>query len=274
MTRDLRKKYEEATLELAKKFEQQLFDYHIYTLAEDIPSASDLVRALQETVHEDVNPSVPEDCVDFANWHALTVWTKAGAVLVSVKRAAKIPPAIRQAVEFFDTEGEQTGEVMQAEQVLEVRVVGLSDKPPTAALALFSAAVADVFVRLDESIVFEPLSTRLWTREQWERLMDVNEFDIRSFIFMHVEYGDEGCWVHTHGMKRFHKPDFEIVNVPEKRLDSIAEQLYNVAWYAAEGSDVQPGDTMEAPGGEELRFERTAEEHFHNKALRLTGHLF
>lgn len=272
MTRDLRKRYEEATLQLAKKFERHLFDYYVYTLAEDLPSASDLVRALEGTVHEDANPSVPGDCVDFANWHALSLWTRAGAVLVVVRREAEIPTAIRQAVEFYDAEGRQTGAVLQAERVMEVRVAGLSDKPPTSALALFSAAVADVFVRMDDAIVFEPLSTRIWTRQQWERLMDVNEFDIRNFIFMHVEYGDEGGWVHTHGMRRFGKPDFEVVNVPQKRIDSMAEQLYNVAWYAAEGADVQEGDTMTAPGGEELRFERTAEEHFQNKALRLIGH--
>jgi hypothetical protein len=57
----------------------------------------------------------------------------------------------------------------------------------------------------------------------------------------------EGGWIHTHGLIKFGRPEFEIYAVPEDMAPGTAAALNDLGQYVITGAFVAPGQTVGDP---------------------------
>jgi hypothetical protein len=113
---------------------------------------------------------------------------------------------------------------------------------------LFATRLADRISVLGDGCANDLLGCRFFGSGSWQVEQPVGELDAREHIVIHAESGDPaGLWVHTHGLIKFGRPEFEIYGVPEAMWKGLSVAFLDLAMYVIGGALVKPGDTIGAP---------------------------
>ena len=80
----------------------------------------------------------------------------------------------------------------------------------------------------------------------WRVEEPLAEIDVREHVTLHtVPVGDgDRSWVHTHGLVKFGRPEFEVYDVPADMVNGVAIALNDMGQYVLTGALVSPGETL------------------------------
>lgn len=135
-------------------------------------------------------------------------------------------------------------------------------------------AVCDVVEAVD-GVLFDIIAMRFWDVEHLKSLKASSSV-ITHHVNVHCVSSEPGLnWMHTHGMKKFGRPDLQIFNVPSERNSVGFYMLMDTAHYLGMmGAEIAHDDTMQwteegkAYGIFKLEHE-CHEEHFHNAVFTI-----
>jgi hypothetical protein len=98
-----------------------------------------------------------------------------------------------------------------------------------------------------DGCVDDLFAMRFFGPEGWRVEDPLAEVDVREHVTLHtvpfVDGGEE-FWVHTHGLVKFGRPEFEIYDVPAAMVDGVAVALIDMGQYVLSGALVSPGETL------------------------------
>jgi hypothetical protein len=98
-----------------------------------------------------------------------------------------------------------------------------------------------------DGCVNDLFAMRFFGPDTWRVEEPLAEMDVREHMTLHtvpVEDGGDRFWVHTHGLIKFGRPEFEIYDVPEEMVDGTAIALNDMGQYVATGALISPNETV------------------------------
>lgn len=101
-----------------------------------------------------------------------------------------------------------------------------------------------------DGCVRDLFAMRFFGPDGWRVEEPLAELDVREHATLHtvpVQEGGETFWVHTHGLVKFGRPEFEIYDVPASMVDGVAIALVDMGQYVLSGALVSPGETLGDP---------------------------
>lgn len=109
--------------------------------------------------------------------------------------------------------------------------------------------LADAITDCAEGTVFDTAAQRYFDSKSWKVSDSNHGVFVLDHVTIHAEITERRPvqWIHTHGMIKFGRPDFEIYEVPESIADDAIEELLNLAQYVIEGALVRPSETVGIP---------------------------
>jgi hypothetical protein len=80
----------------------------------------------------------------------------------------------------------------------------------------------------------------------WRIPEPLAEVDVREHMTVHAVPDERatGSWVHTHGLIKFGRPEFEIYDVPTDMTEGTAVALNDMGQYVLTGALISPGETL------------------------------
>jgi hypothetical protein len=120
---------------------------------------------------------------------------------------------------------------------------------PIAAAVLELTRLADRVADLAVGSVHDPAAQRFFGPGSWRVPDPLAEVDVREHVTVHAVGAEapEGAWIHTHGLIKFGRPEFEIYDVPEDMAAGTAAALNDLGQYVITGAFVAPGQTVGDP---------------------------
>jgi hypothetical protein len=118
-----------------------------------------------------------------------------------------------------------------------------------AATVLEMTLLADRLAEVGDGCVHDPAAQRFFGPGTWRITDPLAEVDVREHVTVHAVGAEssEGAWIHTHGLIKFGRPEFEIYDVPENMASGTAAALNDLAQYVITGAFVAPGETVGDP---------------------------
>ena len=114
---------------------------------------------------------------------------------------------------------------------------------------LYATRLADRVSTLADGCVNDLMSCRYFGSGSWRISESTREVDVREHVVVHGEKGDSpGMWVHTHGLLKFGRPEFEIYGVPEELWEGVSLVMLDLMAYVMTGPLIRPGETVGDPG--------------------------
>ena len=120
---------------------------------------------------------------------------------------------------------------------------------PIAPAVLELTRLADRVAELATGCVHDPAAQRFFGPGTWRIPDRLAEIDVREHVTIHAvgAEGPAGGWIHTHGLIKFGRPEFEIYDVPENMAAGTAAALNDLGQYVLTGAFVAPGQTVGDP---------------------------
>lgn len=120
---------------------------------------------------------------------------------------------------------------------------------PIAPAVLELTRLADRVAQLATGCVHDPAAQRFFGPGTWRISDPLAEIDVREHVTLHAVGAEspEGGWIHTHGLIKFGRPEFEIYAVPEDMAPGTAAALNDLGQYVITGAFVAPGQTVGDP---------------------------
>jgi hypothetical protein len=137
-----------------------------------------------------------------------------------------------------------------ARRILEARYdVGLLLKAPGQTVAdtvLEATKLADRLAELSDGCVNDLSAMRFFGPGTWRIPEPLAEIDVREHITVHAVPDERATesWVHTHGLLKFGRPEFEIHDVPAEMTEGTAIALNDMGQYVLAGALISPGETL------------------------------
>jgi hypothetical protein len=137
-----------------------------------------------------------------------------------------------------------------ARRVLEARYdIGLLLKDPGESVAdtvLEATKLADRLAGLSDGCVNDLSAMRFFGPGTWRIPEPLAEVDVREHMTVHAVPDERatGSWVHTHGLIKFGRPEFEIYDVPTDMTEGAAVALNDMGQYVLTGALISPGETL------------------------------
>lgn len=106
---------------------------------------------------------------------------------------------------------------------------------------------ASELAEVADGCVNDLFAMRFFGPDTWRVEEPLAEMDVREHMTLHtvpVEDGGDRFWVHTHGLIKFGRPEFEIYDVPEEMVDGTAIALNDIGQYVATGALISPNETV------------------------------
>ena len=98
-----------------------------------------------------------------------------------------------------------------------------------------------------DGCVDDLFAMRFFGPDTWRVDEPLAEIDVREHVMLHtvpVEDDGDRFWVHTHGLVKFGRPEFEIYDVPGAMVNGVAIALNDMGQYVLSGALVSPGETL------------------------------
>lgn len=120
---------------------------------------------------------------------------------------------------------------------------------PIAPAVLELTRLADRVAVLAAGCVHDPAAQRFFGPGTWRIQDPLAEVDVREHVTVHAVGAEspEGAWIHTHGLLKFGRPEFEIYDVPASMSSGTAAALNDLGQYVLTGAFVAPGQTVGDP---------------------------
>jgi len=131
----------------------------------------------------------------------------------------------------------------------DVTISLLQPDEPIAPAVLELTRLADRLAELGQGCVHDPAAQRFFGPGTWRIPEPLAEVDIREHVTVHAVGAErpEGGWIHTHGLVKFGRPEFEVYDVPEDMTSGTAAALNDLGEYVITGAFVAPGETVGDP---------------------------
>jgi hypothetical protein len=124
----------------------------------------------------------------------------------------------------------------------------LQPESPLGPVVLFGMELADRVAVLAEGAIQDPQTYRAFGPGGWRVDDPLDELDPREHVTLHVVgEGDEPRWIHTHGLVKFGRPEFEVYDVPPELAGAAAPGFLDLAGHVMRGALVEPGQTVGDP---------------------------
>ena len=128
--------------------------------------------------------------------------------------------------------------------------------------------LADAIAAQARGVVVDPLAHRLVLPGEWRVEDPQYALDPREHVTVHVVAEPSGIWVHTHGLAKFGRPEFELFGLPDETSDLGYALLMDTAGYVIDGPVVAPGNTLGDPASPLTAFEGSREpEHWETRSV-------
>jgi hypothetical protein len=103
---------------------------------------------------------------------------------------------------------------------------------------------ADSLAAESRGVILDFYGQRVLMPGSWQ--VDDKQYDIdpREHVTIHVVAEPSGLWVHTHGLVKFGRPEFELFDLPPE-LERLAQAfLLDTSAYVIDGPVIGPGSTV------------------------------
>jgi hypothetical protein len=127
----------------------------------------------------------------------------------------------------------------------DVNVVLTSPGESVAQTVLDATKRAAALAKAADGCVSDVFAFRFFGPDTWRVEEPIDEIDVREHIILHtVPMEDDGSfWIHTHGLVKFGRPEFEIYDLPASMDDGAAIALNDMGQYVALGALISPNET-------------------------------
>lgn len=129
-------------------------------------------------------------------------------------------------------------------------LVELRDPGPDVAEAvLFGTTLADRLAELAEGVVHDREAVRVYGPGDWRIEEPDGAAHARDHVTFHVIEGETpgGAWIHTHGLRKFGRPELEVYDVPPDLAFDASWSFCDLAAYLIGGELIRPGETLGDP---------------------------
>jgi hypothetical protein len=129
----------------------------------------------------------------------------------------------------------------------DVSLVLASPGESVADTVLEATRQASTLAELADGCVHDLFAMRFFGPDTWRVDEPLAEVDVREHVTLHtvpVVDGGDRFWVHTHGLVKFGRPEFEIYDVPAEMVNGVANALNDMGQYVLSGALVSPGETL------------------------------
>ena len=134
--------------------------------------------------------------------------------------------------------------VMDAEH--DVNVVLTSPGQSVAETVLDATKRAAALAEAADGCVRDLFAFRFFGPDTWRVEEPIGDIDVREHIILHtVPMEDDGSfWIHTHGLVKFGRPEFEIYDLSAGMEEGAAIALNDMGQYVALGALISPNETV------------------------------
>jgi hypothetical protein len=131
----------------------------------------------------------------------------------------------------------------------EVLVEMLDPGPALPAAVLFGTGLADRIASLADGVVHDPEAIRVYGPGGWRVEPPGEEPAPRDHVTLHVVPDEPPgtAWIHTHGLRKFGRPELEVYDVPDELIASAGWSFVDVVSYLIGGALLVPGHTLGDP---------------------------
>jgi hypothetical protein len=129
----------------------------------------------------------------------------------------------------------------------DVSVVVAAPGESVADTVLEATKQASKLAELADGCVNDLFAMRFFGPDAWRVAEPLGEIDVREHVTLHtvpVVDGGDRFWVHTHGLVKFGRPEFEVYDVPADMVNGVAIALNDMGQYVLTGALVSPGETL------------------------------
>jgi hypothetical protein len=120
--------------------------------------------------------------------------------------------------------------------------------PSLAASVAFATRIAARISDLGIGVAHDDAACRYFAGDSWKCPTPSGPSDPRDHVVLHSEVGaPTGHWIHTHGLVKFGRPEFEVYDVPEEISTAVSWEILNLCSYVIGGELVEPGHTVGHP---------------------------
>jgi hypothetical protein len=128
----------------------------------------------------------------------------------------------------------------------EVNVVLTSPGDSVAETVLAATKRAAALAEAADGCVSDVFAFRFFGPDTWRVEEPLGDFDVREHIILHtVPMEDDGrFWIHTHGLVKFGRPEFEIHDLSAGTEEGAAIALNDMGQYVALGALISPNETV------------------------------
>lgn len=120
--------------------------------------------------------------------------------------------------------------------------------PDKALLNDFRVIIGIVAYLLDSGCVaaFDPLAHKWWTPQEWHnKAFAPEEIDPYSHVNIHVSSEQNDTqWVHSHGMRKFGRPDLSIHHVTDEEIEPVLDMVNRFIGFMAAGGTIKEGQEI------------------------------
>lgn len=149
----------------------------------------------------------------------------------------------------------ETWEPMRIDDDLARRVRGarygiaVALREPGASLpeaVVFTTELASRLAEAGDGAVRDNESFRFFSPGAWRVDDPLGELDPREHVVVHA-VNEGASWIHTHGLVKFGRPEFEVYDVPPDLAEPLSVGLLDMAAYVMGGALIEPGQTLGDP---------------------------
>jgi hypothetical protein len=113
---------------------------------------------------------------------------------------------------------------------------------------VFATLLADRLSDLGTGCVEDIQALRHFGPGTWRVEELIAEIDCREHVSVHIVSEESGgAWLHTHGLIKFGRPEFEIYEVPSDLAGRASIGMLDISQYVVGGALIRPGETMGDP---------------------------
>lgn len=156
----------------------------------------------------------------------------------------RVPDRVMWRASGIDEEIAQAIRAARYALALALRMTG--DSVPDA--VNFATMVAERLAEAGDGVVRDIEAYRFFAPGGWQVDDRVGDADPREHIVVHSVSEDGGpAWIHTHGLVKFGRPEFEIYDVPPDIVEAVGIGILDMAAYVMGGALVEAGQTLGDP---------------------------
>ena len=104
--------------------------------------------------------------------------------------------------------------------------------------------LADAIAVQTGGVILDPLAQRLVLSGEWRVEVKQYAIDPREHVNVQLVEEPNGLWVHTHGLAKFGRSEFELFDLPAESTDLAYALVMDTGGYVIDGPIIAPGNSL------------------------------